>query len=80
MTSISISNLNTTGSDLFLDAESYLNELSNDSANVVGGIMVTPLTPGNSRATAISIGTLVSESAGSYTDTRFPKPLPLTPQ
>jgi hypothetical protein len=80
MTSISISNLNTTGSDLFVDSESYLHELSNDSANVAGGIMVTPLTPGNSRATVISIGTLVSEAAGSYTDTRFPEPPPLTLQ
>lgn len=39
MASIAISNLRSTGSELFLDSESFLNELTEQElGNVIGGI------------------------------------------
>jgi hypothetical protein len=39
MADIKIENLNISGSELFLDSESFLSELDNDELNVLGGLM-----------------------------------------
>ncbi|MEQ9234320.1 hypothetical protein [Coleofasciculus sp. E2-BRE-01] len=42
MASIKITSLNMTGSDLFIDSESYLNELTDEDMNKTkGGIIIT---------------------------------------
>ncbi len=42
MANIAISNLSPSGSDLFDDSESYLQELSEQDLSVQGGVMITP--------------------------------------
>jgi hypothetical protein len=41
MATINIKNLNPAGSDLFVDTESYLQELSESELNTQGGVYVT---------------------------------------
>jgi hypothetical protein len=55
MATISISNLRNSGADLFIDSESYLNELTETELNITKGgtgnsititpITITPMTP-----------------------------------
>jgi hypothetical protein len=54
MASIKISNLNISGSDLFMDSESFLDELSSDdlAMNIKGGL--TPFLAGVALSFAIS--------------------------
>jgi hypothetical protein len=42
MTDIKIENLNISGSELFLDSESFLNELDIDELSVLGGLKARP--------------------------------------
>lgn len=44
MANITISNLQSTGSDLFLDSENYLNELSEEELNIQGGYWIITAT------------------------------------
>lgn len=50
MSNISISDLSVTGSELFTDSESFLNELTNDKLNIINGgirgLLVPPTQPG----------------------------------
>ncbi|MBD2002729.1 MULTISPECIES: hypothetical protein [Cyanophyceae] len=42
MATIKITNLYSTGSELFQDSESYLNDLTNEEMNLTGGLIFTP--------------------------------------
>ena len=45
MSNISISNLNLTGSELFADSESFMNELSDRELEISGGFPSPPILP-----------------------------------
>jgi hypothetical protein len=44
MATINISNLNSIGSDLFTDTESYLQDLSESELNAQGGLYISTIT------------------------------------
>ena len=45
MATIKITNLYSTGSELFQDSETYLNDLTNEEINLTGGLIFTRSTP-----------------------------------
>jgi hypothetical protein len=66
MATIKISDLHSAGSELFIDSESYLNELTNEELNMAHGGS-TPVCLAWSFATLSSVVTTVASYATIYT-------------
>jgi hypothetical protein len=72
MSTISIGNLNSIGSDLLLDQESYLDNLSDElTANVKGGVFfTTTATPASPQISAAAVTAFSASAAFTYAVTR----------
>jgi hypothetical protein len=71
MSTISIGNLNSIGSDLLLDQESYLDNLSDElTANVKGGFFTVTATPASPQISAAAVSAFSASAAFTYAVTR----------
>ena len=67
MATISITDLRPAGSALFLDGESYLEELSDDITNgTLGGVFITLISPASPQIGAAAVSAAIGSAALTY--------------
>ena len=67
MATIKISDLHSAGSELFMDSESYLNELTNDELNIAhGGLFFSPYCVSYTRASVVITSVIIAPTRGPY--------------